>query len=112
MVEIRITKNLEKEIEKKFKKESIKVIELIYSLKKNHKKGKIVGQVGGILIKELKYKSFRLYFIVDGYKIKFLEKEKLLDLIIKFVKISNKKTQQKIIDDIKYILKNLGEEGF
>lgn len=112
MVEIIITKSLEKEIDKKFKKESVKVVKLIYSLKKNHRKGKVVGQIGGILIKELKYKNFRFYFIIDGYNIKFLEIEKLRDLIIKFVRMSDKKTQQKIINDIKYILRNLGEDGF
>lgn len=112
MVEVKITRNLEAEINKKFKKESVKIFEFIYSLRENPRKGKIVGRVGGILIKELKYRNFRFYFVVDGYRIKFLEVEKLCDLVIKFVRMSNKKTQQKIINDIKYILTNLGEDGF
>ena len=112
MVEVRITKGLEKVIDKKFKKESIKIMKLMFSLKENHRKGKVVGQVGGILIKELKYKNFRFYFIIDGYKIKCLEAEELKNLIIKFVRMSDKKTQQKTIDDIKCILKNLGEDEF
>ncbi len=48
------------------KGESIKIFELLYSLKQNPKKGKPIGQVGGILIKEIRYKSFRFYFITDG----------------------------------------------
>ena len=112
MVKVRITEFLFREIEKKFRGETYKVIDLLEMLENNPKKRKTVGQVAGVLIKELKYKSFRFYFIIDGYRIKFLEVEELRDLIIKFVGISNKKTQQKVIDDIKHILRNLGDGGF
>ena len=112
MAKVEITYSLFKEIEKKFKGEAHKIIDLFETLENNPKKGKAVGQVGGVLIKELKYKNFRFYFIVDGYRIKVLEIEKLRDLIIKFVRMSGKKNQQEIIDDIKHILRNLGEDGF
>jgi len=112
MVKVVITKSLEKEINKKFKKESIKIFELMHSLKENPKKGKILGQVGGVIIKELKYKSFRFYFITDRYKMKLLGIDELNDLLIKFVRISDKKSQQKVINEIKFILKSLGECGF
>ena len=38
--------------------------------------------------------------------------EDLTDLLIKFVRMSNKKEQQKTIDEIKQVLKRLGEGGF
>tara|TARA_Y100000034_G_C6845067_1_gene382727 strand:+ start:960 stop:1298 length:339 start_codon:yes stop_codon:yes gene_type:complete len=107
-----INKNLEKTIDKKFKKQSIKIFELLYSLEENPHKGKIVGNVGGIIIKELKYKNFRFYFIVDGNKLKIFSKEELKDLLIKFVRMSDKKDQQKTINEIKIILIKLGDEGF
>ena len=112
MAKVVITKGLEKEINKKFKQESIKIFELMYSLKDSPKRGKPVGQVGGIFIKELKYKSFRFYFITDGFKIKLLDLSELNNLLIKFVRMSNKKTQQKVIDEIKTVLRTFGSEGF
>ncbi|MDO8516918.1 MAG: hypothetical protein Q7S33_02230 [Nanoarchaeota archaeon] len=111
MAKVIVTKKLEDEINKKFKGESVKIFELIYSLKDNPKKGKPIGQVGGILIKEIKYKSFRFYFITDGMKIKLLNIEELSDLLIKFVRISDKKEQQKTIDEIKKILREFGENA-
>ena len=95
-----------------FKKESIKILELMRSLEESPHKGKPVGQVGGIIIKEIRYENYRFYFITDGFKLKMLRKEELEDLLIKFVRMSDKKTQQKVIDEIKYILRQLGEEGF
>ena len=112
MEKVIITEELESEINKKFKKESVDVFELMYSLKENPKKGKSVGQVGGVVIKELKYRNYRFYFIADGYKIKFLKEEELTDLIIKFIRMSDKKSQQKVIDGIKDVLRKLGEIGF
>lgn len=112
MAKVVITKDLEKEINKKFKKESIKILELIYSLKENPKKGKAIGNVGSIIIKELKYKSFRFYFITDGLKLKLLKIEELNDLLIKFVRMSNKNSQQKTINEIKVVLRSLREKGF
>ncbi len=112
MAKVIVTKNLENLINKKFKGESVKVFELIYSLRDNPKKGKPISQVGSILIKEIKYESFRFYFITDGYKLKVLDINELTDLLIKFVRMSDKKDQQKVIDEIKTILRELGKEGF
>ena len=112
MAKVIITEELESEINKKFKKESVDVFELIYSLKNNPKKGKSIGQVGGVVIKELRYRNYRFYFITDGYKIKFLKEEELSDLIIKFIRMSDKKSQQKVIEGIKDVLRKLGEKGF
>jgi len=102
-----IPEELENKINKKFKKESIKIFELLFSLEKNPKKGKEIGCIGKTIIKELKYKSYRFYFITDGYSLKVLDMEDLQNLIIKFVRMSDKKTQQKTIDEIKQVLRNL-----
>jgi len=112
MAKVVITKKLEEEINKKFKKESIEIFNLMYSLKESPHKGKIVGQIGGIIIKEIKYESFRFYFITDGFKIKLLEQDELKDLLIKFVRMSDKKTQQKVIDEIKEFLRKFGADKF
>ena len=112
MARVIITKELERKINKKFKRESIKIFEHMYSLKENPKKGKFIGNVRRIAIKELKYKSYRFYFITDGTKTKLLGKIELDNLLIKFVRMSKKKNQQKIIDEIKEILKLHNEEAF
>jgi len=95
-----------------FKKESIKVFELMKTLEDNPKKGKLLGSVGGIIIKELKYKSFRFYFIADGFKLKIFSKEELTDLLLKFVRMSDKNSQQKTINDIRKILLKIGPSVF
>ena len=112
MAEVEILKGLEDEINRKFKKESIEIFQLLYSLENNPKKGKFLAQVGGVAVKELKYKNFRFYFLVDNYKVRFLRIEDLKDMFIKFVRMSDKKNQQKTIEEIKVVLKRLGEEGF
>ena len=112
MAKVVITKRLEEEINKKFKRESIRIFGLMNSLKEFPHRGKIIGQVGKIIIKEIRYEAYRFYFITDGFKLKLLEKGELTDLLIKFVRMSDKKTQQKVIDEIKIILKKFGEEKF
>lgn len=71
-----------------------------------------MGNVGGIVIKELKYKNFRFYFITDGFKLKVMNESALTSLLIKFVRMSDKKSQQKVIEEIKDILRKLGKGGF
>ena len=112
MAKVEIIKSLFEEIQKKFKGEAHEIIDLIETLENNPKKGKMLGQVGGIVIKELKYKNFRFYFITDGYKLKVMDEANLVDLLIRFVRMSNKKDQQETINEIKKILTNLGPEGF
>ncbi len=112
MAKVIITESLEKEILKKFKGESENIFKLMYGLEENPKKGKTLGQVEGIVIKELRYKSYRFYFITDGHKLKMIDESKLVDLLIKFVRMSDKKSQQKIINEIKNILTCIGEKEF
>ena|SRR4030042_2852672 len=112
MAKVEIVTPLFDEIRKKFKVESHKIIDLMESLEENPNKGKPLGNVGGIVIKEIRYKSFRFYFITDGYKLKFFNEESLTDLLIRFVRMSDKKHQQQTINEIKKILLNFGFEGF
>lgn len=112
MAKVEIVRSLFEKIEKTFKGESHEVIDLLETLENNPHKGKILGSVAEILIKELRYKSYRFYFITDGYKLKLLEKEELIDILIKFVRMSNKKSQQKVIEEIKHILRNFEEQKF
>ena len=87
MAKVIITEALAEEIIKRFKKDSVEIFSLLESLKEFPKKGKPVGVIGSIIIKEIKYKKFRFYFITNGYKIKFLKTNELNDLVIKFVRM-------------------------
>ena len=112
MAKVEIVLSLFEEIQKKFKGEANEIIDLIETLEENPNKGKILGNIGGIVIKELKYKSFRFYFITDGYKLKLVNESSLVDLLIRFVRMSDKKDQQKTINEIKKILMHFGPDGF
>lgn len=112
MARVIIKKGLVKEINKKFKKESVEIFELIYSLEENPHKGKVLASVGGIVVKELKYKSFRFYFLVEGKRIKFIGEGALRDMLIVFVRMSDKRSQQKVINEIKNVLRKIGSEEF
>ena len=112
MAKVEITRTLFAEIEKKFKQRSIEVLEHLKSLEEFPQKGKALGTVGGIVIKELKYEGFRFYFITDGFKLKFADKNDLVGLLLRFVRMSDKNHQQKTIDEIKHILRIIGTDGF
>ncbi len=112
MAKVIIVRSLFEQIKDKFKGESHKIIDLLETLEFSPHKGKLLGTVGGIIIKELKYKNFRFYFIVEGYKLKFLDEKELKDLLLRFVRMSDKKQQQKVIEEIKLILIKIGPEGF
>ena len=111
MAKVIIVESLEHEILKKFKEESEDIFRLMRSLEENPQKGKELAHVSGIVIKEIRHNPFRFYFIADGFKIKFMRREELSNLLIKFVRMSDKKSQQKTIDEIKHILRTLGEGG-
>lgn len=112
MAKVEIAISLFEEINKKFKGESVEVLQHLKSLESSPKKGKELGTVGGIVIKELKYKNFRFYFITDGFKLKCMGETELVDLLLRFVRMSDKKYQQVAINEIKYILKTIGPTGF
>jgi len=112
MAIVEVMPSLEKQIYKKFKKRSIKVLQFLKTLEDNPKKGKPLGQVGNIVIKELKFEGYRFYFITDAYQVRFLKLEELQDLLLQFVRLSDKKSQQKVIDEIRELLISLGPLGF
>jgi len=112
MAKVSIAENLKNEVLKKFKEESKIIFRQMSSLEDNPKKGKLLGSVGGIVIKEIKYKSFRFYFITDGYKLKLLNESNLVDILMRFVRMSDKKHQKETINEIKKILIKIGPEGF
>src|SRR3989344_8538206 len=112
MAKVRIAESLKNEILKKFKEESKKIFRQMYFLGENPRKGKELGNIGGIVIKEIKYKSFRFYFITDGDKLKIYSREELANLLIKIIRMSDKKSQQKTINEIKNILRKIGAGGF
>jgi hypothetical protein len=112
MAKVEIVESLFNKIERKFKGEAHEVIDLLESLEEHPKKGKVVGSISGIVIKELKYKSLRFYFITEGFKLKVLSEEELTDLLIRFVRMSDKKTQQKTINEIREILRKIGPAMF
>ena len=112
MAKVEIIESLYNQINKKFKHKSVEILQHLKSLEENPKKGKILGKVGGVLIKELKYKNFRFYFLADEYKLKFFSEEELTDLLLRFVRMSDKTHQQETINEIRQILIKIGPKGF
>ena len=104
MIKIIILNKLRDEIIKTFKKDSDKIFSLISTLKNNPNKGKSIGFVNDINIKELKYKTFRFYFIINKNKLNLFNKNKLKDLLIRFAEMSKKNDQQETIKKIKKML--------
>jgi len=101
MAKVVITRILKKQILRLFKQESVEIFERMLSLKKNPYKGKLLGNVSEVVIKELKHKKFRFYFITDGRVLKFGTEDELANLLIRFVRMSEKKDQKKVIREIK-----------
>ena len=106
-IKLLIIKSLRDEIYKKFKKDSLKIYNLINSVKENPDKGKYLGKISNIILKELKYKNFIFYFIIEEDKIILYRREDIKELLVKFIEMSNKNKQQETINKIKLILKNL-----
>lgn len=111
MATVEVTEGLMQQIEKKFKAEAHKIVDLLYTLEETPTKGKTLSNVAGLLIKEIRYKSFRFYFIVDGQKIKAIDAEELTELLLRFVRMSDKKHQQETIAEIKHILQTIGPQA-
>jgi hypothetical protein len=111
MAKVTITLSLREEIYKKFKQGALEIFTYMRALESNPTKGKELGNVAGIVIKELRYENFRFYFITDGHVLKFGTDDELSQLLIKFVRMSEKKDQQKTINKIRDILKSMGFEA-
>lgn len=70
-----------------------------------------MGHVANISIRELRYKSFRFYFILDGHRLCLFSGDQTEELLIRFVAASKKNDQQKVIAEIKQVLEALGLGG-
>ena len=70
------------------------------TLEENPKKGKLIGVMGAIALKEIRYNKFRFYFVTDIHKVKFLKLDELTDLLIKFIRMSEKKDWENVIKDL------------
>ena len=112
MAKVIITQELKNEVFSTFKNQSVNVFERMKSLEERPHTGKSLTSVDGIVIKELKYETFRFYFLTDGHILKFGTQQELAILLITFIRMSKKKDQQKTIDEIIDILKSFGSEAF
>ncbi len=113
MARVIITESLFKTIQRTFDvAEADSILDALKSLETNPYKGKIPGTVGGIVIKEIRHKKYRFYCITDGHMLKFGTNEELAGLLIKFVRISEKKDQQKTITEVKSILRSFGFDAW
>lgn len=109
MAKVIITKELQKEIKKIFSQiEANKVLDTLELLEQHPQKGKSVGVVNKTVIKEIKHGKYRFYCVTDGHTLRFGTEDELAHLLIKFVRMSDKKSQQKTINEIKEILRILG----
>ncbi|MGM5485431.1 MAG: hypothetical protein ACQEP1_06190 [Nanobdellota archaeon] len=109
MVIVRIDKELVKKLEKKFKSKDLKEIKkLFYSLQENPFQGDHIYTFGTIVLKEKRYKTFRFYFIHSRKLLMVKDPERLKDEIIRFIEMSKKNNQQKVIDKLKEMLRKLG----
>ncbi|HIH23567.1 TPA: hypothetical protein HA251_00890 [Candidatus Woesearchaeota archaeon] len=113
MANVEIAESLLVAIQKKFdKRQANEIIDLMQTLEEHPAKGKLLGNVGGIVIKELRYGSFRFYFLTDGFTLRCMDEERLKDLLLRFVRMSDKKHQQETIEEIRRILMAVGMSGF
>ena len=100
MAIVQIDSDLIKKIYKIFKKESIEVFEFIRTLEQNPQKGKVLFNSKKYQLKELKYKSFRFYFVKSHDTIIVFEENE----IITFLDVSKKNNQQEVINKLKRII--------
>lgn len=107
MVIVVITKSLDKDLKKRLSKdEYYKVKDLFHSFKKEPYKGDVLHVLGNVILKEVRYKTFRFYFLTSNAMLKFIASADLEKELIKFIRMSKKNDQQQVIDDILKKLKN------
>ena len=101
MVIVAVTEALDKELKKRLNRhEYLEVRTLFLSLKKSPYKGKLLHVLGTVVLKELKYKSFRFYFLTSHNLIKIIAKADLEKELVKFVRMSKKTDQARVIQEI------------
>jgi|AntAceMinimDraft_17_1070374.scaffolds.fasta_scaffold119112_1 hypothetical protein len=96
-------KELKKNLSKSEAKTTIKKL-----AKTSPSEGDFIALIANIVIREKKLKTFRFYFIIQNNQKQIITKQELKELIIKFVALSKKNNQQKVIDKLKEDLKQVG----
>jgi len=106
---VKISRRLVAEIKKQFSEvEGNKIFDTLESLADNPRKGRVLTNVSGYVIKEIKHKKWRFYAVADGHVLRFGTEDQLHELLIKFVRMSEKKNQQATINSIKKALESFG----
>lgn len=70
--------------------------------------GDYVALIGNIIIREKRNATLRFYFIVQNTIKHVITKDELNDMLVKFVALSKKNNQQKVIDTLKKDLQKFG----
>jgi len=111
MVIVRIDKSLVKKLEKRFNKKELKELKKIFlSLEDNPYQGDILCAFGSLVLKEKKYKTFRFYFLHSRKILIIKDLDMLKDEIIRFIEMSKKNDQQKVIDKLKEMMRQLDRD--
>lgn len=107
MVIVDFTEGFEKELKKNLsKKNAIDAVKKL--MKTTPNEGDIIASIGNILLKEKRLNTFRFYFVQLQEGVRFLSKEELKEFLIRFIGLSKKNNQQKIIDKLKKQLQEFG----
>ena len=108
MVIVRIDDSLIKKLEKRFNKKDLREIKKLFlSLQDNPFQGNHLYTFGNFVLKEKKFKTFRFYFLHSKRIIIIKDIDKLKDEIIRFIEMSKKNDQQKVIDKLKKMMNKL-----
>lgn len=108
MVIVRIDDSLVKKLEKRFNKKELKELkQLFLSLQDNPYQGDLIYAFGNFVLKEKKYKTFRFYFLHSRKILIIKDIEKLKDKIIRFIEMSKKNDQQRIINKLKEMMNKI-----
>ena len=111
MVIVRIDNSLIKKLEKRFNKKELKELkELFLSLQENPYQGDLLCAFGNFVLKEKKYKTFRFYFLHSRKILIIKDISKLKDEIIRFIEMSKKNDQQKVIDKLKRMMNKINSQ--
>ncbi len=108
MVKVRIDDGLIKKLERKFGRADLKSIHKMFlSLEDNPLQGDMLKAFGAIVLKEIRYKSFRFYFLHSKDLLIIKDPARLRDEIIRFIDMSKKNDQQRVIYGLKDMLKRI-----
>jgi hypothetical protein len=107
MARVIITRTLKDRVLKRFGGEAEAIFSKMLSLGSSPKNGKHLTSIGSLMLGEIRFRSYRFYYITDAHKVKFLSVHELEDLIIRFVEYSDKKHQQETIEELKQMLRSI-----